>query len=129
MIYSRSFHDQCARFKTWNLSNSAPLQHQEFFSFLHLIHNLKSMKHIFLDVFRISEAAAGKVKSFLSCHLLQCRFLGVELWPTAQRGVKLWWLNKGCLVIYSTVLQKNICCEKGAVSPEEALCYRLINAL
>lgn len=39
--------------------------------------------------------------------------------PTAARGVKLWWLNKGWLTIYSTLSKKNICGEKAPSSPRK----------
>lgn len=46
-------------------------------------------------------------------------FLGVGLRPAAVEGVKLWWLNKGWLTIYSTPWKKNICGEKAPSSPRK----------
>lgn len=47
------------------------------------------------------------------------RLLGVGLRPAAVEGVKLWWLNKGWLTIYSTPWKKNICGEKAPSSPRK----------
>lgn len=47
------------------------------------------------------------------------RLLGVGLRPAAVEGVKLWWLNKGWLTIYSARWKKNICGEKAPSSPRK----------
>lgn len=44
---------------------------------------------------------------------------GAGLRPTAAQGVKLWWLNKGWLTIYSSLSKKNICGEKAPSSPRK----------
>lgn len=72
---------------------------------------------------------SNEVKSAVSRHFLQRRFGCDAVTNSTGRRQPQRWLNKDCLVIYSKVLQWNICREKNAVSPEEAFCYWLVNIL